>query len=65
MIIGSALYTDALKPVSLLSLTVQDDDVDIIQGIKHILKSHSSLKKLSSQNPVEWPVTSGFKLNEG
>ena len=57
MIIGSALYTDALKPASLLSLTLQDDDVDIVQGIKHILKLHSSLKKLTSQNPAEWPVT--------
>ena len=57
MLIGSALYADALKPASLLSLTLQDDDVDVIQGIKHILKSHSSLKKLSSQDPEEWPVT--------
>ena len=57
MIIGSALYTDALKPASLLSPTLQDDDIDIVQGIKHILKSHSSLKKLTSQNPAEWPVT--------
>ena len=57
MIIGAALYTDALKPVSRLSLTLQDDDIDIVQGIKHILKFHSSLKKLTSQNPVEWPVT--------
>lgn len=45
MIIGSALYTDALKPASLLSLTLQDDDINIVQGIKHILKSHSSLKR--------------------
>lgn len=57
MIIGPALYTDALKPASLLSLTLQDDDINIVQGIKHILKSHSSLKKTTSQNPVEWPVT--------
>ena len=57
MIIGCALYTDALKPASLLSLTLQDDDVNIVQGIKHILQSHNSLKKLTSQNPVEWPVT--------
>ena len=57
VIIGSALYTDALKPASLLSLTLQGDDVNIVQGIKHILKAHSSLKKLTSVNPVEWPVT--------
>ena len=57
MIIGSALYADALKPASLLSLTLQADDINIVQGIKHILKAHSALKKLTSQDPVEWPVT--------
>ena len=57
MIIGSALYTDALKPASLLSLTLQDDDIDVVQSIKNILKSHTSLKKLTSQDVVEWPVT--------
>ena len=57
MIIGSALYTDALKPATFLSLTLQEDDINIVQGIKHILKAHSSLQKLTSQNPVEWPVT--------
>ena len=56
MIIGAALYIDALKPASLLSLTLQDDHINIVQGLKHILQSHSSLKKLTSQNPVEWPV---------
>ena len=57
MIIGSALYVDVLKPVSLLSLTLQDDQINIVQGIKQILKSHSSLKRLTSKNPAEWPVT--------
>ena len=57
ILIGAGLYTDALKPASLLSLTLQDDNVNIVQGIKNILLSHSSLKKLTSQNPVEWPVT--------
>ena len=56
MLIGSALYVDVLKPASLLSLTLQGNNLDIIQGIKHILKSHSSLLKLSSQNPLEWPA---------
>ena len=57
MIIGTALYSDALKPAPLISLTLQGVDINIVQGIKHILKSHRSLKKLTSQNPVEWPVT--------
>ena len=54
---NATLYTDALKPASVLSLSLQEGHIDVIQGIKHILKSHSSLKKLSSQNPEEWPVT--------
>ena len=57
MIIGAALYIDTLKPASLLSLTLKDDHINIVQGLKHILQCHSSLKKLTSQNPVEWPVT--------
>ena len=56
--------SDALKPVSLLSLTLQDDDIDIVQGIKHDLKSHSLLNKLTSQNPVQWPVTKVVLSNE-
>ena len=47
MLIGFALYTDVLKPASLLSLTLQDDEIDVAQGINHILKSHNFLKKLS------------------
>ncbi len=47
-------------PFSVLYLTRQGDHINIVQGIKHILQSHSSLKKLSSQNPVEWPVTKVF-----
>ena len=57
IIIGCGLYTDALKPVSLLSLTLQDDHINVVQGIKYILQSHSSLKKLTSQDPIQWPTT--------
>ena len=55
MIIGSALYSDALKPASLLSLTLHNE-INIVQDIKHILKAHSSLQ-LTSVNPVEKAVT--------
>ena len=57
MIIGSALYTDMLKPAAALSLTLQDDRVNTVDGIKQILKAHESLNKLSSQDPLEWPTT--------
>ena len=55
--ISAPLYTDALKLASLLSLTLPNDDINIVQGIQHSLKSHSSLKKLTFQNPAKWPVT--------
>lgn len=57
MIIGSALYTHALKPASSSALHYNMTNINVVQGIKHILKSHSSLKKLTSQYPFEWPVT--------
>ena len=56
MLIGSALYVDVLKPPSVLSLTLQDDDLDIVQGLNHILKSTKSLKSLTEKNPLEWPT---------
>ena len=34
IIIGFGLHTDALKPVSLLSQTLQDDNIDIVQDKK-------------------------------
>ena len=54
---SAALYTNALKPVSFHSFILQDQNSTLQPGLKHILKSHSLLKKLTSQDPVEWPVT--------
>lgn len=48
------MYVDILKAPSILSLTLQDDGVDIIQGIKSILKAASSLQSLYKENPREW-----------
>ena len=56
MLIGAALYVDALKPPSLLSLCLQDKNLDILNGLQHLLRSSKSLKTLSSQNPLEWPT---------
>ena len=56
MLLGCALYVDVLKPPSLLSLALQGDSIDVVLGIKHILKSSHSLKKLSSQDPLQWPT---------
>lgn len=33
LLVGSALYIDVLHPVAILSLTLQNDDVDVVFGI--------------------------------
>ena len=54
MLIGCSMYIDILKAPSILSLVLQEDGMDIIQGIKAILKSVSSLKSLNKKAPKEW-----------
>ena len=48
------MYIDILKAPSILSLVLQEDGMDIIQGIKAILKSVSSLQSLNKEAPKEW-----------
>ena len=55
MLIGAAIYIDVLKSLSILSVCLQDDGLDIISGIKCILKSSKSLKALS-EDPLQWPT---------
>ena len=45
VVVGCALYVDVLEPPTLLSLTLQGSDLDIVFGIKQILRSCESLKK--------------------
>jgi hypothetical protein len=54
--LGSAMYIDILKPPSILSLSLQDSELDIVLGMKNILKSATALKSLASQSPFEWPT---------
>ena len=60
---------DILKPPSLLSLTLQDDKLDLVLGIKYILKTIKSLKALAGQDPLQWPtvklVSSRIKDEDG
>ena len=58
MLIGAAMYTDILKSPSCLSLTLQEEKLDVIKAIQHLLKARKSLQSLSKQNPVEWPSVS-------
>ena len=56
ILLACALYVDVLQSASVLSLTLQYDNMDVVMGIKHILKSSHSLNKLQSQDPLEWPT---------
>ena len=50
------MFIDILQSPSLLSLSLQDNNLDMVKGIHGILKSHKSLKKLSSLDPLQWPT---------
>ena len=54
MLIGCSIYIDILKPPSILSLVLQKDGMDIIQGVIAILKSVGSLQSLGKEPPKEW-----------
>ena len=56
MLIGCAMYVEALKPVSLLSLTLQKEGADIVTSIDNTLKSVKALKSLTELTTVEWPT---------
>ena len=45
VVYGCALYADILKPVSLLSLSLQGNDLDIVLEIKKYFKVYCSTKK--------------------
>ena len=51
-----AMYVDILKPPSLLSLSLQGNELDMVLGIKNTLKSTTALKSLARQDPFEWPT---------
>ena len=56
MLIGCALYVEVLKPVSLLSLSLQKEGADIVTSIENTLKSVKAVKMLSDKDPSEWPT---------
>ena len=56
MLVGAAMYVDALKPPSLLSLALQGEKLDIVGGIQCLLKSIKSLKSTAEQDPLTWPT---------
>lgn len=56
ILIGCAMYIDVLKAPSLLSLSLQDSETDLISGIKHILKATQMLHSLRGTDVQEWPA---------
>ena len=56
IILGCAMYIDILKPSSLLSLSLQECELDTVIGINNILKSTAALKSLARLDPLEWPT---------
>ena len=55
-IVGCTLYVDILKSPSLLSMSLQASELDIVLGIKNTLKSVTALKALAKKDPFEWPT---------
>ena len=56
ILIGCALYIDILKAPSQLSLSLQKNEIDVISGIKHILKTTQTFQLLRKTDPQEWPT---------
>ena len=56
VLVGCAMFVEVLKPPSFLSLSLQGADIDIVFGIKQILKTSTTLKSLMKQDPLQWPT---------
>lgn len=56
ILIGCALYVDVLKSLSLLSLSLQKENLDIVMALQHILRLVKHLKALAKSPPEEWPT---------
>ena len=56
MLVGCAMYVDVLQAPSVLSQSLQEDDTDIVQGIKQVLKAVSTLPSLVKKGPQLWPT---------
>ena len=61
MLIGCAMCVEALKPVSLFSLSLQKEGADIVNSIENTLKSIKTLKPTSELAPGEWSTVKSLK----
>lgn len=56
ILIGCAMYVDALRAPSILSKVLQEEKFDIVLGLRSILKSKKSLRSLTDLDPLQWPT---------
>jgi len=56
ILIGVAMFIEITRPAALLSLSLQESNIDIVFCIEHILKSLRDLTILQTQDPLEWPT---------
>ena len=55
LLVGCAMYIDALKPVSLLSISLQGNDTaDIVISIENTLKSAKALQSVTQKDRSQW-----------
>lgn len=53
ILVGCAMYIEILKAPSILSLTLQEDQVDIVQGLQQILKLVKAPADFGKARPKE------------
>lgn len=56
ILIGAAMYVDILKAPSLHSLGLQDNNLDIVSCLQHIVKTVKHLNIIADQDSKEWPT---------
>ena len=54
VLVSCTLYIEVMKPISLLSLTLQGEKADIVSSIENTLKSVKCLQSLIQKDPKEW-----------
>ena len=52
--VGAAMYIDALKGPSLLSLTFQNDKLDVVRGLQYFIKTIKSFKAVLLLTKTQW-----------
>ena len=54
MLVGCATYCDAIKPLSVLSLVLQNESADIVMSVENTLKSAKVLTLMAAKGPQDW-----------